>query len=209
MSPRRFALYFSWTVPLEGDRPLGELDDRYPTLFELRRFDWPHFERLAGGDQQITGFLSRVVLGDFEPFRNAIADATGIKPPILERVAADGSARALDTALLAVTDTLVVISLDHFRSALRPTDAEISAVRDFLERPEACLVVCPHHNVGEPADPAHPTPDDLRRQVQEHEHHGDALVPARQQIGAFARNLLAALELPITHRYGLRPATLD
>jgi hypothetical protein len=43
----------------------------------------------------------------------------------------------------------------------------------------------------------------------EHHHHGDALVPARQRLGGYARRLLDALQLPVANLYGLRPASAE
>jgi hypothetical protein len=71
----------------------------------------------------------------------------------------------------------------------------MAAARAFLARPHTVLAVCPHHLVG------------LDTPVAEHAHHGDPNVPATQQLGGYARALLAGLGLPVENRYGLSPAT--
>jgi len=44
---RRIAMYFAWDRAAESNAPLGELDNRFPALFEVRRLFWPWFARLT------------------------------------------------------------------------------------------------------------------------------------------------------------------
>jgi hypothetical protein len=201
MPGRRFALYFAWSRPKEVGAELGQLENRYPTLFEFRRAIWPHYEWARDPtqyQQNISGFLDHVILFDFQRFSQVILEATG-QPVALVQRAEDGPAvRELDGDWLAEIDTLIVISLDHFRTQQRATPGELEALRHFLARENACLVVCPHHEVGAGEEQG-------SREV-EFLHHGDRLVPAQQRIGGLARSLLEGLGFPIENRYGLSPA---
>lgn len=199
MKSRRFSLYFSWDRSSETRLPPGSLDDRYPTLFEIRRQLWPRF----GPDwlrdhpeQDVHGFLDLVVRRDFEPFAAAVSEATGQPVRVAERRGRAPTLTLLDAALLDQTDSLVLVSLDHLTNDTLPQPDEVEAVRAFLAREESCLIVAPHHDIGE----------DAQQRVVEQRHHGDALVPSRQRVGGFAAALLAALDLPIRSRYGLCPA---
>jgi hypothetical protein len=201
MAGRHFELYFSWSRPAEVNAELGILENRYPTLFELRRATWPEFESLKDTtvhNQSLTGFLDDIVLRDFKRFRDVVQAITGNAVGLTERVADDGSLRYLDDKLLGKTDTLILVSLDHIRTGQRPTAEEVGSVSKFLQRDKSCLLICPHHDVGENAE--------FELREREFKHHGDPLVPEQQRIGGFARQLLQALGLPIENRYGLRPA---
>ncbi len=41
-------MYFVWDRTAEISAPLGELSNRFPALYELRRLMWPRYESLAG-----------------------------------------------------------------------------------------------------------------------------------------------------------------
>lgn len=199
MAGRRFALYFSWSRAREIEAPLHTLDNRFPALFEFRRVIWPHYEHASNPEkyqQDIAGFLDDVILFDFQEFRKVIEKKTGKLPDVIQRVGADGE-RLLSDDLLQSFDTLIVVSLDHFRTAQEAQAAEIEALQRFLSRKESCLIVCPHHDVGATGN--------LPEQVVEHNHHGDLLVPAQQRIGGYARSILKGLGLPIENRFGLSP----
>jgi hypothetical protein len=207
-SGRRFALYFAWDKQEEARRPLEMLNDRFPALFELRRAAWPMLRSLQDGEQGIAGFLDRIVLGDFEMFLGVVAEETGVAPYVIASRDLDGTAHSLSEALLGGTHTLIVVSLDHFRTSQEPTTDDLAEVRAFLARPETVLVVCPHHYIG--GDDDGETDGDgeiFHRRVEEHRHHGDPMVPGAQRLGGYARSLLAGLGLPVDNLYGLRPAT--
>lgn len=201
MAGRRFALYFAWSRPAEIGADLGVLTNRYPTLFEFRRAIWPLYEWAsdpANFRQDVAGFLDHVILFDFKSFDRAVSEATGTPVSLIQRVNDEPPVRELDEDFLRDIDTLIVVSLDHFRTEQQPTEGEIQAIEHFLEREEACLIVCPHHDIG--------TGDDQDSRETELRHHADSLVPSQQRIGGFARSLLAGLSLPVENRYGLNPA---
>lgn len=225
MTQRKFLLYFSWSRFLENSSPLETLENRYPALFEFRRALYPNFEAFADPEkynQFMEGFLDYVVLSDFEVFRKEIEKATNHLPPVVQREHAKGENNYLNNVLQppptekaesgnaagsesgsaesgSETDTLIIVSLDHFKSEQAASADEIEAVRRFLAREGSCLFVCPHHFIG----------DDEKTQVAEHEHHADPLVPAQQKIGGFGRSLLKALGVDVENRFGLSPAASD
>lgn len=210
MAARRFSLYFSWDRGAENRHELGVLEDRFPTLFEFRRSIWPHYEHAAAAVQDITGFLDHVILFDFEHFQDLIEGFTGRKVALVQR-SSDALAparlvgpqpttrRLIDDDLLEATDTLIVVSLDHVLTAQSPEDSEIRAIRRFAARPDAWLIICPHHDIGT-------TGEDLASREREFRHHGDGLVPAVQRFGGYARSLLEAIGVPVVNRFGLSPA---
>jgi len=201
MASRHFALYFSWSRPQEELRsPLGVLENRYPSLFEFRRALWPQIEQFrdqALFDQGIAGFLDHVVLSDFEVFRKFIKGETGNEVPVIQREGDKPPTGQLDDSLLRGVDTLIVVSLDHYRTSQQASRGEIDLVSTFLQREGRCVVVCPHHDIG--AQGTIPT------QQIEFDHHGDQLVPAQQRIGGFARSLLDGLGLCVENQFGLSP----
>lgn len=194
MPGRRFALYFAWHRPSETEVPLGQLEERYPTLFEFRRAIWPYAEKLSDkADQGVGGFLDHVVRPDFDLFCDVIRETTGQDVQIFQRH--DGQAlQELDSDFLADVDTLIIVSLDHQRTAQAASKGEADLIRDFLGHEHHCLVVCPHHNVGATGDSR-----------VELAHHGDRLVPATQHIGGFAQSVFGELGLPIQNLFGLQP----
>jgi hypothetical protein len=194
-SGRRFTVFFTWDKPFEAAKPLGQLEERFPALFELRRLAWPGLEAMRTGPQGIAGFLDRIVLGDFRHFADVVAEETGQAPVLVSARESDGTRHALRDLLAAGPDTVIVVSLDHMDSAQVPDEQDLAAARAFLARPDTVLAVCPHHLVG------------LDTPADEHWHHGDPNVPATQQLGGYARALLAGLGLPVENRYGLSPAT--
>ena len=207
-SGRKFALYFAWDKQAEARRPLEMLNDRFPALFELRRAAWPMLRQLQDGEQGIAGFLDRIVLGDFQMFLRVVAEETGVAPEIIASRDLDGTAHSLGEALDDGTHTLIVVSLDHFRTRQEPTAEDLALVRAFLARPEAVLTVCPHHYIGGDGDGDTDGDGEVfRRRIEEHRHHSDPLVPGAQRLGGYARSLLTGLGLPVDNLYGLRPAT--
>jgi hypothetical protein len=201
MPGRRFALYFSWNRPKEVGAELGKLENRYPTLFEFRRAIWPLYEwaRDPGKyKQDISGFLDHVVLFDFQHFSEVVSKETGHPVSLIQRGGGTPPVQELDEDFLKEIDTLIVVSLDHFETKQQATPSEIEAIRHFLGREDACLLVCPQHDVG--------AGEEQQSREVEFLHHGDRLVPSQQRIGGFARSLLAGLGFPIENYYGLNPA---
>jgi hypothetical protein len=208
MAGRQVALYFSWSRPDEIAAPLGILEDRFPTLFEVRRMHWPGLEQFADPvefDQGIGGFLDHIQLANFRLFADLAASWTGNPVRCVER-RTDAGLRALDAEFLRGVDTLVIISFDSSRTQQRASEAEIGALRSFLGDPDHMLFVCPHHDIGNTEG----LPEDQRlaRQELEFHHHGDPGIPARQCFGDFGISLLVGLGLPVRNRFGLRPAKM-
>jgi len=200
MAHRRIALYFSWSRAKENSAPLGVLENRFPALFEFRRAIWPHYEHASDPvefQQDVLGFLDHVVLFDFQRFREVIKTATGTLPAVVQREDSNGKSSLLNQDMLQSVDTLIVISLDHLSTAQELQPEEVKALNKFLERRDATLVVCPHHDIG--------ATDDQGRRIVEHSHHGDVLVPSQQRLGGFARSILAAFGLQIENQFGLSP----
>jgi hypothetical protein len=207
MSARRVLIYFAWSRPDERHAPLTEIDDRFPALFELRRWFYPKFESLSDArqiDQGIGGFLDHVQKPNFAAFVALARAKTGNPVVEIERVLDDGTEQPLRWSLLEAIDTLVVISFDSMRTRQRATADEVAALRRFLDDPDRVVFLCPHHDIGNEADLA---PDEVRaRQEAEFFHHGDKAIPPRQAFGGFASSLLAGLGVPVENRFGLRPA---
>lgn len=205
---RRIAMYFAWDRSAETTAPLGNLDNRFPALFEVRRLFWPAYEALSHspGGQGIDGFLEAIFLQNFARFGEQVAMLTGGPLRQVQRRTAEGDT-PLDAALLNAVDTLIVISFDSQRTGQTASAAEVAAVRDFLVRPNTMLFVCPHHDIGDIEGLA---PDAaLARQVAEFRHHGDIALPGQQRFGGFGVSLMAGLGAPIRNRFGLRPARTE
>lgn len=201
MRGRRIALYFSWHRHKEIEAELGILENRYPTLFEFRRAIWPLYEWASNRikyNQDISGFLDHVVLFDFHHFSDVVLEATGNPVSLIQRGDNQAPVQEIDEDFLKDIDTLIVISLDHFQTNQVATESEVQAIRHFLERSEACLLICPQHDVG--------SSDNRQQREIEFYHHGDRTVPSQQRIGGFARSLLAQLGYTIENHYGLSPA---
>ncbi len=208
MAGRQVALYFAWSRPDEIVAPLGILEDRFPALFELRRMFWPRFEQFADPvkfDQGVGGFLDNIQLANFKLFADLTASWTGNPVRRAER-GTDAGLCKLDAEFLAGVDTLVVISFDSSRTEQQASDAEIGAVRSFLDDPDHTLFICPHHDIGN-ADEL-PESERLARRELEFHHHGDPGIPAKQCFGDFGVSLLNGLGLAVRNRFGLRPAKL-
>ena len=208
MAGRRVALYFAWSRPDEVAAPLGVLENRFPALFEVRRMFWPRFEQFADPakfDQGVGGFLDNIQLTNFQMFADLAASWTGNPVRRAER-RTDAGLHPLDAEFLAGVDTLVIISFDSSRTGQQANEAEIGAIRSFLDDPDHTLFVCPHHDIGDADDL--PEGERLARQEVEFRHHGDPGVPARQRFGDFGLSLLNALGLQVRNRFGLRPAKL-
>ena len=206
MSGRQVALYFAWSRPDEVAAPLHVLEDRFPALFELRRLFWPQFEEFADltkYDQTVGGFLDNIQLPNFKLFADLAASWAGNPVRQAER-RTDAGLRTLDAKFLAGVDTLVIIGFDSHRTAQQASDAEIAAVRAFLDDPDHTLFVCPHHDIGN--TDGLPEAERLAREEIEFHHHGDPAIPARQRFGDFGLSLLKGLGVPVRNRFGLHPA---
>lgn len=204
---RRALVYYAWSRPGETGAPLMVIEDRFPAVFELRRFFFPRYESLAHGgnvDQGIAGFLDHIQKPNFTAFVEQAEEQTGCAVAQIERIADDGTPTLLDGDVIAGADTIIVISFDSLRTGQTASPSEIEAIRNFLDVPDHVIFVCPHHDIGEPG--ALTAADLLQRRTAEYLHHGDRSVPSQQGFGGFARTLLAGLGVPVDNRFGLRPA---
>lgn len=207
MLSRNVIVYYAWSRQQETRAPLEVIENRFPTLFESRRMRYPRFAELSAPEQfeqGIAGFLDHILKRNFSAFVELARSLTGQPVVEIERGADDGRLPPIDAGLLGSADTLIVISFDSFRTAQAASNAEIEAVRQFLEAPDNVVFVCPHHNIGEVS--AMPQDQWLVHQVADFLHHGDTAIPPQQQFGGFARTLLNGLGVPVENRFGLRPA---
>jgi hypothetical protein len=198
---RRVSVYVAWSYPGEANRDPRELDDRFSTMTEVRRVTWPDYEGPAWGpmgfQQSIAGSLE-LFFKAWTRFQEVVEEVSGYAVPMFQRVDQAGYSLPLDERVLDDTDTLLVFGLDHVVTEQRASDGEIEAVRAFLRREGTCLLLGPHHDVGESPD--------VRGKAEEQAHHGDPLVPPHQCFGGYTRSLADGLGLPLLNRWGLRPA---
>jgi hypothetical protein len=207
MSNRKVVVYYAWSRPGESCAPHHVIEDRFPTLFEMRRMAFPNFHEYSDPDQfeqGIAGFLDHVIKRNFTAFVDLARAITDQQVMEIERVTDDGTLTPLDASLLDGVDTLIVISYDSLPTAQKAESGEIEAVRLFLGQTDHVAFVCPHHDIGN-VDGLEKQ-NRLKRQIEEFEHHGDKASPPRQQFGGFARTLLAGLGVPVENRFGLKPA---
>jgi len=198
---RRVSVYIAWSYPAEANRSPAMLDNRFSTMSEVRRVLWPAYEGpewAANRFQQGIGGALELFFWAWVRFQRVIEEVTGHPVPMFQRVDQAGFALPLDERVLADTDTLFLFGLDHMVTEQVPAPGEIEALRAFLEREGTCLVIGPHHDVGQSADP--------QERNMEYLHHGDALVPRQQRFGAYTRALMNGLGIPVENRWGLRPA---
>ncbi|MBL7492648.1 hypothetical protein I6A60_15265 [Frankia sp. AgB1.9] len=202
---RRVSIYVSWSYPAEAGRNPTELDNRFSTMTEVRRVAWPAYEEPRWSDpfqfqQGIAGALE-LFFWAWVPFQEYVKEVTGYAVPLYQRVDHAGFRTVLDERVLADTDTLFVFGLDHTVTGQEAEQGEIAALRHFLSREDACLILGPHHDVG--------ASDDLAVRDIEYRHHGDLLVPRQQRFAGYVRSLMRGLGVPVENRYGLRPAVRD
>jgi hypothetical protein len=78
---RRIGRYFAWDRPAETAAPLADLNNRFPTLYELRRTLWPRYEALADtpGGQDIEAYLHAIFFHNFAGFEEHVATLQGFQ----------------------------------------------------------------------------------------------------------------------------------
>jgi hypothetical protein len=201
---RRISIYWSWSYAWESSRDVAEMDNRFSTMTEVRRVAWPAYEGPEWGSanflQGIAGTLELFHRSALS-FQKTAGEVTGHPVAVFQRVDQAGYPLPIDERILADTDTLMVIGLDHLPSNQEASKAEIEAIRVWLGREGTCLLLAPHHDVG--------FTDDLEQRQIEYRHHRDALVPRQQRFSQYTRSLMKALEVPVWNEYGLRPATVS
>jgi hypothetical protein len=155
MAGRKVVVYYAWSRPGEVEAPLEVIEDRFPTLFESRRMQFPRFEEYSDPtrfDQGIGGFLDHIMKQNFAAFVEQAGGQTGHAVVEIERVADDGGRTPLNTALIDAADTLIVISFDSLRTGQDASADEVEAVRRFLAQPDHLVFICPHHDIGDVPD---------------------------------------------------------
>ncbi len=198
---RRVSIYWTWSYPWESNRDLTVMDNRFSSMTEVRRVLWPEYETPEWDEmnflQGIQGTLELFHRSTLS-FQNLVGEATGYPVAIFQRIDQAGYKLPIDERILADTDTLMIFGLDHILSEQEASSDEIAAIREWLKREESCLLLAPHHDVGD-------TNDMLQRQ-EEYIHHGDALVPRQQRFGQYTRSLMKSLDVPVINQWGLHPA---
>jgi hypothetical protein len=201
---RRFSVYWTWSYPWESNRDLTEMDNRFSTMTEVRRVGWPNWEGVEYSEkmflQGIAGTLELFHLS-LVSFQNVVGAATGQPVAVYQRIDQAGQRLPIDERILADTDTLMVFGLDHMVTEQEAEPGEIQALQNFLKREGTCLILGPHHDVGNSPD--------MKQRAMEYKHHGDRLVPRQQRFGKYTRSLMKGLGVPVENRWGLRPATID
>ncbi len=201
---RQFSVYWSWSYPWEANRDVTELDNRFSTMTEVRRVQWPDYETEEFSEQMflqgIAGTLELFHLSIVR-FQNLVSEVTGHPAIDYQRIDQAGQRLPLDERILNDTDTLLVFGLDHILTEQEAAPEEIEALQKFLTREGTCLVIGPHHDVGASGDLV-----DLQ---MEYGHHRDPLVPRQQRFGKYTRSLMRGLGVPVENRWGLRPAVIE
>jgi len=199
----RVSIYWTWSYPWEANRDLTEMDNRFSTMTEVRRVEWPNYESIEFSEkmflQGIAGTLELFHLGLLR-FQQCAGEITGHPVAVYQRIDQAGQKLPLDDRVLEDTDTLMVFGLDHMVTEQEAAPEEIEAVRQFVDREGTSLILGPHHDVG--------VSSDLKERAIEYAHHGDPLVPRQQRFGKYTRSLMKGLGVPVENRYGLRPATV-
>ena len=177
---RRLSIYWSWSYPWESQRDPATLDNRFSTMTEVRTALWPHYETpewsAAQFLQGIAGTLELFHRSTLS-FQQLAGEVTGHPVAVFQRIDQAGFKLPIDERILADADTLMVFGLDHLLSEQEAAPEEVAAIREWLNREGACLVLAPHHDVG--------FTDDLKQRQMEYLHHGDPLVPRQQRFGQF------------------------
>ena len=209
MIGRNILMYFPWSRPDEEGAPLGDLNNRFGALFELRRLQWPKYEDFSNTEkfnQGIAGFFDNVLLQNYFLFREDMRVRSGNVVPIVERCTSDGKATLLDGEILDRVDVLIIVSFDSQRTGQHPNESELTAIRKFVDDPSHTLFVCPHHDIGNLNGVS--GNEVLARQEVEFHHHGDIGIPGQQRLGGFAKSLLRDLGVSVSNQFGLRPAKM-
>ncbi|MGB3484281.1 MAG: hypothetical protein WBB07_18955 [Mycobacterium sp.] len=198
---RRISIYWTWSYPWEAQRDPAAMENRFSTITEVRNALWPLYET---PEYDAAHFLQGIA-GTLELFHRStlafqqVAEiATGHPVAVFQRIDQAGYLLPIDERVLDDCDTLMVFGLDHLLGQEEASAEEIEAIRRWLRREGTCLLLAPHHDVG--------NTDDYARRQMEYLHHGDPLVPRQQRFSQYTRSLMKALEVPVHNNWGLRPA---
>ena len=198
---RRVSIYWTWSYPWEAQRDPAAMENRFSTMTEVRNVLWPAYETpewsAAQFLQGIAGTLELFHRSTLS-FQKIAGETTGHPVAVFQRIDQAGYKLPIDERILADADTLMVFGLDHILSEQEAAPEEIAAIREWLKRDGACLLLAPHHDVGFTGD--------MKQRQMEYLHHGDPLVPRQQRFGQYTRSLMKGLGVPVHNTYGLRPA---
>ncbi|HEY4284296.1 MAG TPA: hypothetical protein VGM62_14625 [Chthoniobacterales bacterium] len=201
---RRFSIYWTWSYPWESQRDPAAMENRFSTMTEVRTVLWPNYETpewsAAQFLQGIAGTLELFHRSTLS-FQRIVGEITDQPVAVFQRIDQAGFKQPIDERILADTDTLMVFGLDHLLSEQEATPEEVAAIRQWLKREGTCLLLAPHHDVGNTSD--------FKQRQMEYLHHRDALVPRQQRFGQYTRSLMKALDVPVHNRWGLRPAMVQ
>jgi hypothetical protein len=81
-----------------------------------------------------------------------VGQITGQPVVVYQRIDQAGQKLPIDEPMLADTDTLMVFGLDHMITEQETAPEEIEALKQFLTREGTCLLIGPHHDVGNTQD---------------------------------------------------------
>ena len=150
----RVSIYWTWSYPWEANRDLTEMDNRFSTMTEVRRVEWPNYESIEFSEkmflQGIAGTLELFHLGLLR-FQQCAGEITGHPVAVYQRIDQAGQKLPLDDRVLEDTDTLMVFGLDHMVTEQEAAPEEIEAVRQFVNREGTALILGPHHTLECPA----------------------------------------------------------
>lgn len=180
------------------------MENRFSTMTEVRNVLWPAYETPEyDADHFLQGIAGTLELFHRSTlaFQEVAEAATGHPVAVFQRIDQAGYTQPIDERILDDCDTLMVFGLDHLLSQQEASAAEVEVLQRWLSREGTCLLLAPHHDVGNTAD--YP-----RRQL-EYRHHGDPLVPRQQRFGRYTRSLMTALDVPVHNNWGLRPAVVN
>src|SRR3954447_20797470 len=154
---RRVSMYVAWSFPAEVGRNPAELDNRFSTMTEVRRAEWPKWEPPEWSDplqfqQGIAGGLE-LFFRAWTPFQSLVGEITGHVVPVFQRIDQAGFKLPLDERVLADADTLLVFGLRRGVGGEGAGRGEIEAVRQFLKREGTGLARGPRHDAGPSEDP--------------------------------------------------------
>src|ERR1700733_1918846 len=138
MAGRNILMYFPWSRPDEEGAPLGNLDNRFGALFELRRLQWPKYEGLADIErfnQGIAGFFDHILLQNYSQFREDMRIRSNNAVRMVERCTSEGKVTLLDGDFLDGVHILIIVSFDSQRTDQHPNESELAAIRKFLDDP--------------------------------------------------------------------------
>jgi len=124
-------------------------------MTEVRIVAWPSYENpeydAAHFMQGIAGTLE-LFHRSTTPFQVVAGEATGHPVAVFQRIDQAGRQLPIDERVLADTDTLLIFGLDHVLDQQEAAPEEVDAIRRWLQREGTCLLLAPHHGVGDTDD---------------------------------------------------------